>query len=779
MARNDHPIRPASRRPYRWTALTLCVALAFMQSGAPTLVAYAQAASRTRAEVATQTKAALAALAEVVDDLPRETFDVDAALAAAGGTPEGAFAWVRDTTRLVPYDGSLRGPVGVLLDGSGNSLDRALLIVALVEAAGGTARLAHGTLSDTELALATATTAAPPVVRPIDDGVDAVAAAEESGLDLGFLAEAATAAEVDAALVSTGLAERVDAQADFLLDVAPELATADADASDSLRDHWWAQYQVAGGWVNLDPTLPDAEPGTTLTTATEHMPASELPQAARHTLRLEVVLECSLDGALSEHVLTTSEALDAGSLLGKRLAVQHVPVALGDGIDPDLDQDAVRDLVLDQDTWFPVISLGGQSTFDLQFDSDCALGEASQPWLGTAVVGALEGATDLLGGLFGPAPEDAVTALFLDYHLNVPGTGELTIRRPVFDVLGAAARASGTGEPTVDPAERLGWRLALLGETEVLATGGRLSQPYVTDLLTRALLGQRGAIEALADANTASEAEAAAAAAGAAVSDAGEQLPSALYGLALARQPDHGSDVYIAGLSIVNRHDQVAVSDDGALRRLQAIDIVANPVGSVDGSVAAVVRQGVRDTNAETLLSRTLCGSPLTAEFCTTIGNPADDLARTVPDPGGWLTLRSTEELAAAGLNWAPDASASLRADLEAGYLVVVPTAPGGTGAPASWWRIDPTTGTTLGVNELGWGPSMVAYALIVNFIGFAFCEVGAISGGAAIGGTVLCTFGFATGTGAILAGAGGVAGALMIASAILYGLGGLGYPKD
>jgi hypothetical protein len=500
-----------------------------------------------------------------------------------------------------------------------------------------------------------------------------------------------------------------------------------------------------------------------------------LPLSARHTLRLEVVLECSLDGVLSEHVLTTSEELDASRLLGQRLAVQHVPVALGDDVDPDLGADALRDLVLEQDTWFPVISLGDESTFDLQFDSDCALSTASQPWLGTAVVGALEDATDLFGDLFGPAPEDAVTALYLDYHLTVPGEAGASIRRPVFDVLGEAARASGAGEPTVDPAERLEWRLALLGETEVLASGGGLSEPYVTDLLARALLAQRGAIEALAAADTASEAEAAAVA----VSDPAPQLPSALYALALARRPDPGSGVFVDGLTIVNRHDQVVATEQGALQRRQAFDIVTNPVASVAGSASSVVKQGVRDTNAETLLSRTLCGSALTAEFCTVVGNPADDLARSGYDAGGWLTLRSPADLDPSGLDVPPDVSALLRADLEAGYVVVVPTAPSEPDAPVSWWRVDPSTGATLGVNELGWGPSMAEYSLIVNFIGFAFCEVGAVSGGAAVGGTMMCVFGLATGTGAIVAGSGGVAGALMIASAVLYGIGGLGYPKD
>jgi hypothetical protein len=68
--------------------------------------------------------------------LPRDRFDVLEALELTDFTPEGAFAWVHDETRLVPYRGALRGPVGVLLDREGNSLDRALLLQDMFDALG-------------------------------------------------------------------------------------------------------------------------------------------------------------------------------------------------------------------------------------------------------------------------------------------------------------------------------------------------------------------------------------------------------------------------------------------------------------------------------------------------------------------------------------------------------------------------------------------------------------------------------------------------------------------
>jgi len=90
----------------------------------------------------------LAALRTAREELPRATFDTFSALDQTDFTAEGAFAWVRDETRLVPYRGALRGASGVLLDREGNSLDRALLLQDLLDALGYDTRLARGTLSE-------------------------------------------------------------------------------------------------------------------------------------------------------------------------------------------------------------------------------------------------------------------------------------------------------------------------------------------------------------------------------------------------------------------------------------------------------------------------------------------------------------------------------------------------------------------------------------------------------------------------------------------------------
>src|SRR5919106_2013735 len=78
----------------------------------------------------------------------RDRWDLDYAADLLGPDPAVHLDWVRSRTVLVPYRGVLRGPVGVLLDRQGNSLDRALLLATLLERSGHEVRLAQGELPE-------------------------------------------------------------------------------------------------------------------------------------------------------------------------------------------------------------------------------------------------------------------------------------------------------------------------------------------------------------------------------------------------------------------------------------------------------------------------------------------------------------------------------------------------------------------------------------------------------------------------------------------------------
>ena len=103
-------------------------------SGIPQNAAYAQKTAHLNEEdrkrAAEKLENLFDALEEAAKEIPRDTFDPKAIVEKVGTDPQKLFEWVRDNTYLVPYRGSLRGPIGVVMDRLGNSLDRSLLLIS-------------------------------------------------------------------------------------------------------------------------------------------------------------------------------------------------------------------------------------------------------------------------------------------------------------------------------------------------------------------------------------------------------------------------------------------------------------------------------------------------------------------------------------------------------------------------------------------------------------------------------------------------------------------------
>ena len=87
------------------------------------------------------------ALDVVGSKMDRSLFEIDALGARLGSDPAAIFHFVRDEIRFEPYTGVLRGALGTLICRAGNSLDRSLLLAALLEKAGFTTQIASGQLT--------------------------------------------------------------------------------------------------------------------------------------------------------------------------------------------------------------------------------------------------------------------------------------------------------------------------------------------------------------------------------------------------------------------------------------------------------------------------------------------------------------------------------------------------------------------------------------------------------------------------------------------------------
>ncbi len=748
-------------------AMLALALLAFSSWHAP---AAAQQASRPDPD---EVQRLLDALAAARSDLPTDSFVVEEALFATDLSVEGVFAWVRDSTKLVPYRGALRGPIGVLQDRMGNSLDRALLLQDLLDGLGYDSRLAHATLSDdlaAELLASVrnqvASSDSPEAVTAVDSLIAAF------GLDAELVDTAVTVTLERARELSAALEERSVSQSEQIAALVG-LSTVAVDTShetellDALSDHWWLQYQDGAAWLDLDPSLPSHEIGDTLSEPTdlqETFGVGGLPEELRHTLSLAVILECVADGALSEHILVATDRIDAASLSGIRSSVSVVPLTLP-ARGPE-DVAALAEGLLAEKHWLPTITVGNESTSDLEFSPECKVGPQTPPWLGGAISDALTGALDALFGDDASAG-GSVSALRIEYVLGRPGREDLVVRRDIFDNIGHAKREAGDLTVTEDTADSLSWRARLLGETEILVTASGLSDELVIDRTASALLAAGPQLIEYARFGTAPSSM-----------QPESVAPSALYALALARQSRMPDQVYLGSLNIAQRHEWLAGSG-AELAQRQAFDIVVNEVMSYAPAAEARAQrlaQGVVDTNAETLIAAQLCRDVATVTFCQVSPNPADQLA----DPtavNGWSVIRTAAEADSALAGWPDDAKEGLKRDVEAGYTVLANAAAGISDAGVgSWWRVDPSSGSTLGVDSRGYGNVTAEYGMIVNFIGFAACEYAAVTSGLPIAGTVYCAFGFATGSGALVAGTGHAAGILSIVSALLYILGGSGH---
>lgn len=334
-----------------------------------------------------------------VGSLPAAEWEVEALAATFGGDAEAAFRMVRDTIAFEPYPGVLRGAEGTLAARAGNAFDRALLLKALLDGMGVTSRFAFGHLSEEVAAgLVERTLEAP--ARPLPDGRTAAA----TGVDL---AAVAARARRDHALIRAAL------------DTAD--ATLGGDPVDDpvaeTRSHAWVQVAQDGGWVDLDPSAPDAAMGARLTDPSEVSDGMPEGHVQSVTVRLEV--ETLTDGVLGR-TTALEVSRPAASLAGSHVFLYFQPETGGGGL-----------------------LFGGGSTEGsfqplLMIDGEVTAGEAFS---------VLDQAGDGGFGLGGGGGSVALAGLWLTMVATAPGVEPLVTTTPLLDRMPDAARASGTVTP--------------------------------------------------------------------------------------------------------------------------------------------------------------------------------------------------------------------------------------------------------------------------------------------------------------------------------------------
>ncbi|MBM3284291.1 MAG: hypothetical protein FJY81_00280 [Candidatus Aminicenantes bacterium] len=686
----------------------------------------------TRAQAAERIPYLLEKAMSLGEELQRESFDPQAVVDAVGDDPAALYGWVRDQTFFVPYRGALRGPVGVLMDRLGNSLDRSLLLAELLTLSGYEVRFAHATLDQQKVDGLLAK------IRPIavPDRRQSRSAASSELPEVKLIEEYAANFQISSAPLTKAMLELRKESEKFAADASRqagerlrELRTiigeraADKDdqrLSKTIADHWWIQMEQDGKWIDLDPTPSDGRMGQSVKAPQDTFEVGAIPEEAYCRVEVSVIVERWAGDGLSEREVL-KHSLRPAELNEQEVVLSHAPLDWPadlslkpeDGIAP------LKKAVLGVHEWLPVIQVGADQIYHASFNENGEIdeqpaitGEAGAP--SATDVGGLLGGTDEKAskeakGRKTPSRENGVlTAEWIDYEIAVPGSPPRRIRRESFDLIGPAARAArkAAAAPTSE-ADRLARGLLLLGQTAVLVQKCQPTPEFLAHLSLQPLQTAGDEVLSALEGGTPPEHE------------EGNRLFASMlpasdtlwkYALSRFTTSPVGQDVYIDTPNVVTFRTAPAMDPEGRLVYQELVDIVANDVavraGVKLGPLAVRLGQGVADTNAERLV---LAGSPA-------VTNTLDFFSAAAAQ-GLKPILASGVDNSWSQTGWTADAVARVRNDIADHFAVIVPPQPVVVGGlkRTGWWRVDLRTGTCVGVMDTGF--HQTEYIKLVKYL--------------------------------------------------------------
>lgn len=632
--------------------------------------------------------------------------DVGDRAAALGERTEDLFAFVRDRIATEPYAGQLRGAPGALAARSGNSVDKSLLLAALLRARNRECRLVKATLSPEAAARLVAqtlatdqTTTALGDYRRSDTGDAALERLLTGvGREVAPVRELLAEISTEAAARATEARTLADAQAGFVLE---QLAAANVAAprsfetwreqlAQAVSEHVWVQVKTSNDpeqWLDLDPSFSGTKPGETF--ASDGVTVDGDP-AERHAVQFTLVYRRTIAGEAEEKTLLDLTMLaDASALAHAKFAIEPVDPLPGVEEAAQLSAADFKTLLREVKQFRALFVADGQTTASQTFDLE-----------GQVNVGRAPGPQGLsMGGGFGlgggdddegPKAGAKFVALVVKFSFRGPGAPATTQERVLFSA--AERQQDCTATPLLE------WQLALQPQVWSPSLAGYASLRHQLGLLGPALKilrGQTLGAEELGEI-------------GAPASEPYSKLLMALAQVrqsALAEQLQHAPDVavFFSTPQLVVAEERVCTCPERDSCGRVRIDIVSNGAAFVPRHARAelvarraAVWQGVFDTVAETRLLR-------------------DASANGVVDSAIAVFEAARHGGAKLGV-FAPGAEnlpteAAERAWISAfepsdGLVVFAPASV--PGAPGAWWSFDPQTGVTLGRIRGGRGGALV-----------------------------------------------------------------------
>ena len=671
----------------------------------------------------------VAKLEQLETEIDRSHFDLEALLDREEFDEQKIIAFVRDEIRFEQYPGLLRGAQGTLISGAGNALDQAILLATLLKNAGLDARIVRGRLGTEQaqqLLLG--------ITEPTGDIGHLPDAPQTWDARLAELREISGAPAplqyppIEEAPFYAATQRATNELIQALHDADIDLAEADTNSLvTEARDYFWAESRLGPGnaWQAHHPAF-----GSPIDWVMEPIETfgNQVPEPLQHRLKIEVFIEQKLGKQLQTHRVAGPWERPIANLNGVVLSYLNQPNTLDlqtirTGVGAAVDQARLFISVLNDEPGV-AFDLNG-STIDIDSLGMDAFGAAAVIETVGNKAGEAANALATLGATGDRESTDliALTAHWIEYTLIRPGGEEITYRRTLLDRLGAAGRK--TGQISLHPMSEVDIRRALTVQHRFMVATGSYSEAYTVEQVLRRLIDSAPAWRLMLEYLYGSDIQ---------LARIKELKPSPLPHLALYRTFDMGPKKMGAPITY-RASPSLIVLREGLLpeeRSFRSVDVVTNDRrvlvrgdnNELRFSAEKAVAIGVWETAIETMAHDHFApGSARSNTFAVFDAAQQQGIPARVLGPN----IANTNRIE---LN--DDGRAHLMRDLEAGNAVLIPEQiPSGLGL-TGWWRVNPASGTTLGMTADGRGGVAVEYmlTLIENSVGligalanYAKCE--------------------------------------------------------
>ncbi|MEQ9822965.1 MAG: hypothetical protein ABQ298_01100 [Puniceicoccaceae bacterium] len=676
------------------------------------------------------------AVQSTLDGMDTTIFDVEAYASSLPDNPVEIALSIQALTDWEPYSGLLKGAEGTLISKAGNSLDRALLLMYVLRYKGYQANLAYQDAIDGETqsllkeALTAELRSAKPDIPLFDAEANLKRVMEAGAKEQQAFEEFATQVEAMSVYYDE-LNQLADESADQLKTIIGNEMNAVAPSlmDDSTAVHFWVQYTDGQTEKDVCVVFGDTLPQALLAENPNLCKsAADLPQEWIHQVTFRVALEQSKEAVLKT-VSVLDHTLPVYQVTNRKIDFRFNPT---DGEDMsalmqmpesvEAGTDLLKSVIESPEGWIPSLKIAGNDE-TIYLNGFDRTGETFDPEDGnqSPTGKKLNDATSLLGQLsFGGAATASdpsiIRSLWYEIEISAPGKAVTVERRALFD--------NPELKPTEDPSSAISKQLAyaLTRSAEFLVQSGTVSGEYVLYKQLDSMMQLKLPMEyAVATYQRNPE----------------EFSPEILQKIA-EKVPEFSATLY----AYLAQRSQNLVRVGGMLSHANVIsfvtdfreqpesvakyagfDVITNRVEmlpDVDDHVARQLEAGVFDTCLEYALMRQLAKEESSEQF-----GAISSFRKAMEQGSDWEYVSSVDQLEQVAESLSAETRQALKEHLDAGYSLVLN--PIQTDEVASWWRVDPDSGETLGMayGPVGLGGSeFMQYLLLIKFVGGTLINV-------------------------------------------------------